>query len=146
MNFSIKGQKIIKNAFKRGDRWFNSGDLVLQQGFKHVAFVDRVGDTFRWKSENVATTEVEAYLQKAQGILEAVVYGVKVPHAEGRAGTGSSALDRRSTRGVRRHLRRLRTRPPKRGRDAGTERAGRERGDERHDEPGERRVTVLRGC
>ncbi|RTE87073.1 MULTISPECIES: long-chain-acyl-CoA synthetase [Gammaproteobacteria] len=86
--------KIIKNAFKRGDRWFNSGDLVLHQGFKHVAFIDRVGDTFRWKSENVATTEVEAYLQKAQGILEAVVYGVKVPHAEGRAGMASIVIDK----------------------------------------------------
>lgn len=81
--------KLLHNVFKTGDCWFNTGDLVRDQGYRHIAFVDRVGDTFRWKAENVATTEVEAQIQSIQGIEEAVVYGVQVPHADGRAGMAS---------------------------------------------------------
>lgn len=89
--------KLLRGVFKADDCWFNTGDLVRHQGFRHIAFVDRVGDTFRWKAENVATTEVEAQLQTFSDIVEAVVYGVKVPHAEGRAGMASLtvAADRR---------------------------------------------------
>jgi acyl-CoA synthetase (AMP-forming)/AMP-acid ligase II len=78
--------KVFRNVFKQGDAWFNTGDLVRDQGFGHIAFVDRVGDTFRWKGENVATTEVEAALGAFEGIEEAVVYGVEIPGADGRAG------------------------------------------------------------
>jgi len=78
--------KVLRNVFQDGDCWFNSGDLVMDQGFRHIAFVDRVGDTFRWKGENVATTEVEGCLQAYDGVAEVAVYGVKVPHADGRAG------------------------------------------------------------
>lgn len=78
--------KIFRDVFKRGDAWFNSGDLVRDQGFKHIQFIDRVGDTFRWKGENVATTEVEAALCAQPGIEEAVVYGVQIPGADGRGG------------------------------------------------------------
>ena len=53
-------KKLVRNAFRDGDVWFNTGDLMRHQGFGHAAFVDRLGDTFRWKGENVATTEVEA--------------------------------------------------------------------------------------
>lgn len=86
-------EKLFQNVFKKGDCWFNTGDLVRHQGFRHIAFIDRIGDTFRWKSENVATTEVEAYVSRFHDVLEAVVYGVKVPNAEGRAGMVSLVLN-----------------------------------------------------
>ncbi|CUS49172.1 MAG: fatty-acyl-CoA synthase [Idiomarinaceae bacterium HL-53] len=92
-NAAANEAKLIRNAFRQNDCWFNTGDLVRAQGFRHIAFIDRVGDTFRWKSENVATTEVEAYVQKVQGIVEAVVYGVKVPNTEGRAGMVSIVVE-----------------------------------------------------
>ncbi|MEQ1440274.1 long-chain-acyl-CoA synthetase [Fontimonas sp. SYSU GA230001] len=78
--------KLLRDVFKKGDCWFNSGDLVRDQGFRHIQFVDRVGDTFRWKGENVATTEVESALNQFPGIEQAVVYGVQVPRCDGRAG------------------------------------------------------------
>ncbi|MBV8788574.1 MAG: long-chain-acyl-CoA synthetase, partial [Mycobacterium sp.] len=53
-------KKLVRNAFKEGDCWFNTGDVMSPQGMGHAAFVDRLGDTFRWKGENVATTQVEA--------------------------------------------------------------------------------------
>lgn len=84
--------KLFHDVFKSGDCWFNTGDLVRQQGYRHIAFVDRVGDTFRWKSENVATTEVEAQITTFRDVVEAVVYGVKVPFTEGRAGMVSVVL------------------------------------------------------
>lgn len=79
-------KKLYRNVFKKGDCWFNTGDLVRNQGYNHVAFVDRLGDTFRWKGENVATTEVEAAINSFTGVEEAVVYGVEVPNTDGRAG------------------------------------------------------------
>jgi acyl-CoA synthetase (AMP-forming)/AMP-acid ligase II len=78
--------KLIRDAFVQGDCWFNTGDLVRDQGWRHIQFVDRIGDTFRWKGENVATTEVEAALRTAPGIEDCAVYGVGVPQADGRAG------------------------------------------------------------
>ncbi len=82
-------KKLFRDVFKSGDCWFNSGDLVRDQGFRHIAFVDRVGDTFRWKGENVATTEVEGALNGYPNVDQAVVYGVEVPNADGRAGMAS---------------------------------------------------------
>lgn len=84
--------KLLREVFRSGDVWFNSGDLVRDQGFKHIAFVDRVGDTFRWKGENVATTEVERALLELRGVEQAAVYGVEVPHADGRAGMAALQL------------------------------------------------------
>ncbi|MBL6750461.1 MAG: long-chain-acyl-CoA synthetase [Nevskia sp.] len=84
--------KLLRGAFRKGDCWFNTGDLVRDQGLRHVQFVDRVGDTFRWKGENVATTEVEAALNQFPGVEEAVVYGVLVPGTEGRAGMAALRL------------------------------------------------------
>lgn len=78
--------KLLRDVFIKGDCWFNTGDLVRDQGYRHIQFVDRVGDTFRWKGENVATTEVEGALNRYVGVQEAVVYGVQVPGADGRAG------------------------------------------------------------
>lgn len=85
-------KKILKDVFKSGDRWFNSGDLVTDQGFKHIAFADRLGDTFRWKGENVATTEVESVLMSFPVIEHAIVYGVEVAHSDGRAGMATITL------------------------------------------------------
>lgn len=82
-------KKLFEDVFKGGDCWFNSGDLVRDQGFRHIAFVDRVGDTYRWKGENVATTEVEGALNRHPQVEQAVVYGVEVPGCEGRAGMAS---------------------------------------------------------
>ena len=84
--------KLFRNVFADGDCWFNSGDLVRDQGYRHIQFVDRVGDTFRWKGENVATTEVEAALCRHPGVEEAVVYGVQLPGMDGRAGMASLSM------------------------------------------------------
>jgi len=78
--------KLLRDVFKKGDCWFNTGDLVRDQGYKHIQFVDRVGDTFRWKGENVATTEVEGALNRHPAVEQAVVYGVQLPASDGRAG------------------------------------------------------------
>lgn len=78
--------KIIRDLLKTGDEWFNTGDLVLDQGFKHIAFADRLGDTYRWKGENVATTEVEAALLRHPAVEDAVAFGVEIPGTDGRAG------------------------------------------------------------
>jgi fatty-acyl-CoA synthase len=79
-------RKILRDVFAPGDAWFRSGDLMRKDRAGYFYFVDRVGDTFRWKGENVSTTEVEAALAAYPGIVEAVVYGVAVPGADGRAG------------------------------------------------------------
>ncbi len=83
---------ILKDVLKKGDSYFNTGDLVRNIGFRHAQFVDRVGDTFRWKGENVSTTEVENILSDYDKIAEAVVYGVEIPHTNGRAGMASITL------------------------------------------------------
>lgn len=85
-------KKLFRNVFKQGDCWFNTGDLVLNQGCRHIAFADRLGDTFRWKGENVATTEVESVLMEYPGIEHAVAYGVEIPQTDGRAGMASITL------------------------------------------------------
>lgn len=85
-------RKLIRDGFKDGDCWFNTGDLVINQGFTHVAFVDRLGDTFRWKGENVATTEVEAVLGRQPQVEDCTVYGVEVPGTDGRAGMAAVVL------------------------------------------------------
>ena len=85
-------EKVITGVFDKEDRWFNTGDLVktVDVGFalgrKHYQFVDRVGDTFRWKSENVSTNEVAEILNTFNQVNMANVYGVKIPKNEGRAG------------------------------------------------------------
>ena len=79
-------RKILRDVFSAGDAWFRTGDLLRQDGQGYFYFVDRVGDTFRWKGENVATGEVAAVLARAPGVEEADVYGVEAPGMEGRAG------------------------------------------------------------
>ncbi len=84
--------KLVRDGFSDGDVWFDTGDLVRDQGWHHIAFVDRIGDTFRWKGENVASTEVEAALAQADTIAQAVVYGVDVPGTDGKAGMAAVTL------------------------------------------------------
>lgn len=86
-------KKLVRGAFKEGDVWFNTGDLMRSQGFGHAAFVDRLGDTFRWKGENVATTEVEAALSIDPSVDECTVYGVEIEGAGGRAGMAAVKLN-----------------------------------------------------
>ncbi len=81
--------KIVRNVFRNGDQYFNTGDILQLHDDAWVSFADRVGDTFRWKGENVSTNEVAEVLNGAKGVLESNVYGVAVPGAEGRAGMAS---------------------------------------------------------
>ena len=83
---------ILKDVFEQGDSYFNTGDLVRDIGFRHAQFVDRLGDTFRWKGENVSTTEVENMVSEHEKIAEAVVYGVEIPNTNGRAGMAAITL------------------------------------------------------
>jgi fatty-acyl-CoA synthase len=85
--------KILRNVFAPGDAWFRTGDLMLldDKGFFH--FVDRIGDTFRWKGENVAASEVAEAIAACPGVIDASVYGVAVPHTDGRAGMAALVID-----------------------------------------------------
>jgi fatty-acyl-CoA synthase len=85
-------KKLVRNAFREGDCWFNSGDVMSPQGMGHAAFVDRLGDTFRWKGENVATTEVEAAVAADGSVEHCTVFGVEVPRTGGRAGMAAVKL------------------------------------------------------
>ncbi len=82
-------KKVLHDVFERGDAWFRAGDLMRQDEDGYFYFVDRVGDTFRWKGENVSTSEVAERLAVAPGVREATVYGVAVPDMDGRAGMAS---------------------------------------------------------
>ncbi|MEH6515866.1 MAG: long-chain-acyl-CoA synthetase [Halioglobus sp.] len=91
-NAEATASKIVHDVLKNGDQWFNTGDLIRQidvgfaMGLKHFQFVDRTGDTFRWRAENVSTNEVAEVLNSHPQIDMANVYGVEVPGIEGRAG------------------------------------------------------------
>ena len=79
-------RKILRNVFEHGDAWYRTGDLMRRDEAGFFYFVDRIGDTFRWKGENVSTVEVAATVSKSPGVTETVVYGVPIPGNEGRAG------------------------------------------------------------
>ncbi|XP_036420447.1 very long-chain acyl-CoA synthetase-like isoform X2 [Colossoma macropomum] len=85
-------RKKLRNVFVEGDLYFNSGDLLKADGQGFLYFQDRIGDTFRWKGENVATSEVTDVLISVDFIEEANVYGVKVPGHEGRIGMAAVKL------------------------------------------------------
>ncbi|CAN3376494.1 hypothetical protein DIURU_000155 [Diutina rugosa] len=85
-NKKATSEKIARDVFKKGDAWFRSGDLLKMDEDGLLYFVDRLGDTFRWKSENVSASEVENELAASGVIKQSVVVGVQVPHHEGRAG------------------------------------------------------------
>ncbi|XP_077283635.1 long-chain fatty acid transport protein 4-like [Arctopsyche grandis] len=78
-------KKLLHNVFKSNDLYFNSGDILAMDDFGFLYFKDRIGDTFRWRGENVSTTEVENAIIKLKE-LDSIVYGVEIPHVEGKAG------------------------------------------------------------
>ena len=79
-------KKVLRDVFQKGDSWFRTGDLMRVDGDGYIYFVDRIGDTFRWKGENVSTTEVAEAISRYPGVDEANVYGVKIGKLDGRAG------------------------------------------------------------
>jgi fatty-acyl-CoA synthase len=93
-NTAESEKKILRNVFAEGDAWMRTGDLMRRDEKGYFYFVDRTGDTFRWKGENVATTEVSETVAACPGVVEANVYGVAVPGTEGRAGMASLVIDR----------------------------------------------------
>ena len=86
-------KKILRDVFASGDAWFRTGDLMRQDADGYFYFIDRIGDTFRWKGENVSTTEVTETINLFPGIREASVYGVPVAGCEGRAGMAALVCD-----------------------------------------------------
>ncbi len=102
-------RKVLADVLRTGDRWFRTGDLMRMDAAGNYYFVDRLGDTFRWKGENVSTLEVANHLSSAPGVSDAVVYGVDVPSTDGKAGmallTVTPSFDMaRFTAHVRQHL------------------------------------------
>jgi acyl-CoA synthetase (AMP-forming)/AMP-acid ligase II len=86
-------RKIVRSAFEPGDAWFHTGDMLRRDAEGDWYFVDRVGDTFRWKGENVSTEQVAAVLHEVEGVERALVYGVELPGHEGRAGMAAVVPD-----------------------------------------------------
>ncbi|XP_053330865.1 long-chain fatty acid transport protein 3 [Spea bombifrons] len=88
----LSEKKLLRDVFRAGDCFFNTGDLMMQDELGFVYFRDRTGDTFRWKGENVATTEVSEILSGLYFLQEVNVFGVTVPGHEGRAGMAAVTL------------------------------------------------------
>lgn len=89
-------KKIVRDVLREGDAYFRTGDLVRQDEHGFVYFVDRIGETYRWKGENVSSTEVAQVVGGAPGIAEVTVYGVGVPGMEGKAGMASIVADEKA--------------------------------------------------
>ena len=85
-------KKVLRDVFQAGDSWFRTGDLMRRDRQGYFYFVDRIGDTFRWKGENVATSEVAEALSVVAGVKESTVYGVAVPGTDGRAGMAALVI------------------------------------------------------
>jgi fatty-acyl-CoA synthase len=85
-------RKVLRDVFVTGDAWFRTGDLMRRDRANFFYFVDRIGDTFRWKGENVSTSQVAAVLNTCPGVAEAAVYGVTIPGADGRAGMAALVI------------------------------------------------------
>ncbi len=84
--------KILRDVFRPGDAWFRTGDLMRRDARGYHYFVDRIGDTFRWKGENVATSEVSEAIATFPAVKDVTVYGVALPGREGRAGMASMVV------------------------------------------------------
>jgi len=106
-------EKIIRNAFKKGDMWFNTGDLLRNMGFRHAQFADRLGDTFRWKGENVATQEVEKAIDTFPGVSSSAVYGISVHGCDGKAGMAAIVRDEKESLDISRLASHLKASLPK---------------------------------
>ncbi|KAF2110031.1 hypothetical protein BDV96DRAFT_615381 [Lophiotrema nucula] len=91
-NSKATNSKILRNAKTKGDAWFRSGDLMRWDEEGRWWFIDRIGDTFRWKAENVSTAEVSDVIGRHDAVEEANVYGVLVPRHDGRAGCAAIVL------------------------------------------------------
>jgi fatty-acyl-CoA synthase len=87
-------RKILRHVFAPGDAWYRTGDLMRRDESGYYYFVDRIGDTFRWKGENVATSEVAAVIASFAGIVDANVYGIEIPGTDGRAGMAELVTSR----------------------------------------------------
>jgi fatty-acyl-CoA synthase len=97
--------KILRDVFEPGDAWFRTGDLMRRDEKGFFYFVDRIGDTFRWKGENVATSEVAAALCEFDGVADAAVAGVEIPGCDGKAGMAVLVADGNiDLAALRRHL------------------------------------------
>ncbi len=90
-------KKIFRNAFSKNDLWYNTGDIMRNIGFLHTQFVDREGDTFRWKGENVSTAEVEEIINKFSAVNQSTVYGVSIPKTDGKAGMAAIQLHKKTS-------------------------------------------------
>ena len=86
-------RKILRDVFVAGDAWFRTGDLMTLDASGYFHFVDRVGDTFRWKGENVAASEVNQAVTDCPGVVDATTYGVRIPGVDGRAGMIAIVVD-----------------------------------------------------
>ena len=93
LDFEASERKILRNVFAEGDAWMRSGDLMRRDARGFFYFVDRIGDTFRWKGENVSTQEVAEVLLGCPHVNDVVVYGVEAPGCDGRAGMAALAVE-----------------------------------------------------
>ena len=90
---AASASKVLRGVFSADDAWYRTGDLMRRDARGFYYFVDRVGDSYRWKGENVSTAEVSSVLTSIAGVLDGVVYGVAVPGADGRAGMAALIVD-----------------------------------------------------
>jgi len=88
---AAKEKKILRDAFRNGDAWFRSGDILVMDEYGYFYFKDRTGDTFRWKGENCSTAEVESVISCVGKLTDSVVYGVEIPGNEGRCAMAAIA-------------------------------------------------------
>src|SRR3569833_392781 len=93
-NEKATAEKVLRNVFKKGDAWFRTGDIMRWDSDGRMYFQDRIGDTFRWKSENVSTTDVAHVVSLHPDVHEANIYGGQLPHHDGRAGCAALVLSR----------------------------------------------------
>lgn len=95
-DLSATQKKVIRDVFRKGDKYFNTGDVLYQDRPGYFYFADRTGDTFRWKGENISTSEVEFALNSMECVGDAAVFGVDVPGYDGKAGMAVLVLSEKT--------------------------------------------------